>query len=52
MAVPAVRGFFELVPLRGVDYLLLGLLAGVWAVGLRLVWRWHLLERMLASPAL
>jgi cation-transporting ATPase E len=50
IAVPAVRGFFELVPLGGVDYLLLGLLAALWAVGLRLVWRWHLLERLLASP--
>lgn len=48
MALPPLRGFFELTLLRGWDYLLLAGLAVGWALVLRTVWRTRLLERLLA----
>jgi cation-transporting ATPase E len=48
MALPPLRTFFELVPLRPRDYLWIGAGAAVWALALRLVWRARLLERLLA----
>jgi cation-transporting ATPase E len=50
MALPAGRGFFELVPLRATDYLLIGALVIVWALLLRLIWRTRLPERLLSRP--
>jgi cation-transporting ATPase E len=47
-AVPALRAFFELTPLRLVDYALLGAIAVVWALLMRLIWRTRLLERLLS----
>ncbi len=44
---PALRGFFELVLLRGWDYLLIGASVVAWALLLRLVWRTRLMERLL-----
>jgi hypothetical protein len=42
-----LRAFFELVPLRGFDYLLIGILVAVWGVLLRYMWRTRLFERLL-----
>lgn len=50
MAVPALRGFFELTPLPLLDHLLLAGVVAVWAVFLRYVWRTRLLERVLGWP--
>lgn len=47
MGVPGLRNFFELVPLNGWDYLILIILALVWALFQRMVWRSHLYERLL-----
>jgi cation-transporting ATPase E len=47
MAVPSLRAFFELTPLRGWDYLLIGVVAATWALLLRLAWRTRLFERLL-----
>jgi cation-transporting ATPase E len=47
MAVPSLRAFFELVPLRGWDYLLIGVVIAAWALLLRLAWRARLFERLL-----
>jgi cation-transporting ATPase E len=47
MAVPSLRTFFELTPLRGFDYLLIGIVVAGWALLLRLIWRGRLLERLL-----
>jgi cation-transporting ATPase E len=47
VAVPPLRVFFELTPLRVFDYLLLGCVALAWALLLRLVWRTRLLQRLL-----
>ncbi len=46
-AVPSLRDFFELTPLRGLDYLLIGIVVAVWALLLRLIWRARLFERLL-----
>ena len=47
MATPSLRAFLELTPLRGVDYLLIGVVVVAWAVLLRLIWRARLFERLL-----
>ena len=47
LALPPLRGFFELAPLRVWDYLLLGAAAVAWAVLMRLIWRTRLFERLL-----
>jgi cation-transporting ATPase E len=47
MSVPSLRAFFELTPLRGWDYLLIGVVAVAWALLLRLAWRTRLFERLL-----
>jgi len=47
LSVPGLRGFFELVPLRRLDYILLGALALLWGLALRYLWRARLLERFL-----
>jgi cation-transporting ATPase E len=46
MALPVLRSFFELVPLGGWDYLLLGAVAAVWALLQRWIWRARLFERL------
>jgi cation-transporting ATPase E len=47
MVIPSLRGFFELVPLRVLDYLLICIVVVVWAFLLRLIWRGRVLERVL-----
>jgi cation-transporting ATPase E len=47
LALPPLREFFELTPLRVWDYLLLGAVAVAWAFLVRLIWRTRLLERLL-----
>jgi hypothetical protein len=47
MALPVLRSFFELVPLGGWDYLLLGAVAAVWALLQRWIWRTQLFERLM-----
>ncbi|MFM7426931.1 MAG: HAD-IC family P-type ATPase [Elainella sp.] len=47
LAVPALRDFFELYPLSLTDYLGIGLVALVWALVVRFVWRNGLLDRFL-----
>jgi cation-transporting ATPase E len=47
MGVPALRDFFELVPLRWWDYLIITGLVCVWALLQRMIWRAHLFERLL-----
>ncbi len=53
MLVEPLRTFFELTLLPASDYLLIGLIVGLWAVILRFVWRQQLLDRLLSptSPA-
>lgn len=48
LAVPGLRGFFELAPLRLVDYLIIAAGVAVWAVLLRLIWRARLFERIVS----
>ena len=50
MLIPTLRESFELVPLRVVDWLLIGGVVGGWAVILRFVWRRQLFERWLGLP--
>jgi cation-transporting ATPase E len=50
MALPAGRGFFELVPLGATDYLLIVALVIVWALLLCVIWRTRLPERLLSRP--
>lgn len=47
VAVPLLRHFFELASLRALDYLLIGSVAGVWALLMRFIWRARLFERLL-----
>jgi cation-transporting ATPase E len=47
MAVPPLRAAFELTPLRGLDYLLIGIVVALWALLLRFIWRGRLFERLL-----
>lgn len=47
MVVPALREFFELVLLNWWDYLIITILALVWAFLQRMIWRSHLFERLL-----
>jgi cation-transporting P-type ATPase E len=49
LAIAPLRGFFELAPLEMSDYLLIGIVAGSWAVFLRWTWRMRLLERFLSG---
>ena len=46
MVVPTLRGFFELVPLGGRDYLIIAGLAGLWALLQRALWRGLVFERL------
>ncbi len=48
VAVPPLRGFFELTMLRWWDYLLLAALAIGWALLLRIVWRTRVFEKLLS----
>jgi cation-transporting ATPase E len=48
LAVPGLRGFFELSPLRIVDYLIIAAGVAIWALLLRLIWRTKLFERVLS----
>ena len=46
MAVPMLRGFFELVPLGGWDYLIITGLACLSALLQRMIWRGRVFERL------
>jgi cation-transporting ATPase E len=52
VAVPPLRAFFELTPLRVLDYTLIGVGVVAWALLLRLVWRMRLFERLLSYQGL
>jgi cation-transporting ATPase E len=45
--IPLLRGIFEIRPLPINVYALIGVVALVWALTLRLIWRKRLLERFL-----
>jgi cation-transporting ATPase E len=47
MLVPALREAFELTSLQWLDFLLIGIVVGVWGIALRLIWRVRLFERLL-----
>ena len=47
VAVEPLRNSFELVLLRPIDYLMIGVAVVAWAVLLRVVWRTHIFERFL-----
>ena len=47
LAVPALRNFFELYPLDLVHYLGIGLVALIWALVVRFLWRNAALDRFL-----
>jgi cation-transporting ATPase E len=47
MFVPVLRSFFELTPLRELDWLLISIAVGAWALVLRFMWRARVLERLL-----
>jgi cation-transporting ATPase E len=51
MSVPMLRDFFELVPLRGWDYLVLAGLACLWVLLQRMIWRGHVFERLVGMEA-
>lgn len=48
MAIGPLREFFELIPLRASDYVLIGLVVALWALLLRAIWRGRLMERLLS----
>ncbi len=50
LALPVLRGFFELEILRAVDYLIIALVVAIWALAMRAIWRIRLFERLLARP--
>jgi cation-transporting ATPase E len=50
MLIPDLRGFFELAPLPGPDFLLIGSVVGAWGIALRFAWRVRLFERLLNLP--
>ena len=43
--VPALRHFFEVQPLDFSTYLIVGAVSAAWAMGLRLVWKYRLMDR-------
>ncbi|MBC7815258.1 MAG: HAD-IC family P-type ATPase [Burkholderiales bacterium] len=47
LIVPDLRSLFELSPLRLLDYVIIVLVAGVWAISLRYIWRARLFDRFL-----
>lgn len=49
LAVPGLRSIFDLQLLLAVDYLILALLAVLWALAVRTAWRNHWLERFLQT---
>lgn len=51
VAVPPLRGFFELTVLRWQDYVLLAAAVGLWALLLRLIWRTRLFDRLVDFQA-
>ena len=51
VAVPPLRAFFELAPLRVLDYALIGAGVAAWALLLRLAWRTRLFERLVGYDA-
>jgi cation-transporting ATPase E len=48
VSMPPLRDSFELVSLRLIDYVLIGLSVVVWGVLLRFIWRTRLVERLLS----
>jgi cation-transporting ATPase E len=51
LAVPPLRTFYELTPLRGWDYLIIVAAVTVWALLLRFTWRARLFERLLSPES-
>jgi cation-transporting ATPase E len=49
LAVPALREFFDLMPLAAGDYALIGAIVVGWALALRAMWRSRLLERFISA---
>jgi cation-transporting P-type ATPase E len=49
---PRLRSLFEMQALSLVDYVVLAFVAAIWAVVLRTIWRWRLLERLLGMEPL
>ena len=47
--VPSIGGFFDLIPLNALDYLILFLLACLWAFLVRWMWRSRVLDRFLQA---
>ena len=47
LAIPPLGGIFEIMPLPIGVYVLIGVVAVVWGLTLRWIWRKHLLERYL-----
>ncbi len=47
IAIPPLRTFFELIPLHGLDYLLITGVVIAWALLLRIIWRARLFERLI-----
>ncbi len=45
--VPPLRGFFDLTPLSPIEYLVIGLVAILWCIALRYIWRHQVLDRFL-----
>jgi cation-transporting P-type ATPase E len=48
LSMPYLRSFFDLIPLAIADYIFLGSVAALWALGLRHIWRANMMERFLA----
>jgi hypothetical protein len=46
---PSLRVMFELQPLSAIDGFLLAFVALAWVAGLRWIWRWDLLARLLGT---
>ena len=51
MVMPSLRNFFELTPMRGLDYLLIGIVVAIWTMLLRYIWRKRLFESLLDPGA-
>ncbi|MBW4511687.1 MAG: cation-translocating P-type ATPase [Scytonematopsis contorta HA4267-MV1] len=49
LLIPAIRDFFELSSLAGIDYLFLGLVALVWSLTVRWMWRNNFWQKMIGN---
>jgi cation-transporting ATPase E len=50
VTLPLSRDFFEFIPLRPTDYLILASAAGLWALVVRAIWRFELFEKLVSRP--